>query len=160
MSIIVHSDYQSQLAAARERNVPHVPFVRNRFRVRRDHILEDAFEQLNALSEEDLRGLVMFLFSCLVALNHIIFYFESLSKNQQLLPVKLIYLLSLFLSRFVLLLSMSLEQRKLELMVVAFLKILWKMLLGQPLMYSMDCLRSYFYALSLRCLFGHSLYTV
>lgn len=50
--------YQSQLAAARQRNGPHAPYTRNRFRIRRDHIFEDAFNQLSALSEEDLRGMV------------------------------------------------------------------------------------------------------
>nr|XP_027118125.1 E3 ubiquitin-protein ligase UPL6-like [Coffea arabica] len=54
--------FASQLVAARERNIPHVPYVRNRFRVRRDHILEDAFDQLNALTEEDLRGLIRVTF--------------------------------------------------------------------------------------------------
>ncbi|CAN4115282.1 unnamed protein product [Withania somnifera] len=48
--------FTSQLAAARERNGSQVLFARHRFRIRRDHILEDAFNQLNALSEEDLRG--------------------------------------------------------------------------------------------------------
>ncbi|KAI8004134.1 E3 ubiquitin-protein ligase UPL6 [Camellia lanceoleosa] len=48
--------FTSQLAAARQRHGPHAVFTRNRFRIRRDHILEDAFSQLSALSEEDLRG--------------------------------------------------------------------------------------------------------
>ncbi|XP_052208292.1 E3 ubiquitin-protein ligase UPL6-like isoform X2 [Diospyros lotus] len=45
-----------QLAAVRQRHGSHAMFARNRFRIRRDHILEDAFSQLSALSEEDLRG--------------------------------------------------------------------------------------------------------
>ena len=81
MRVIVGSIYQSQLVAARERNIPHAPYVRNRFRVRRDHILEDAFDQLNALTEEDLRGLVIFLFLYLAVLNYINYYVESLIKD-------------------------------------------------------------------------------
>jgi len=52
--------HQSQLAAARQRNGSHAVFTRNRFRIRRDHILEDAYNSMSQLSEEDLRGLVMF----------------------------------------------------------------------------------------------------
>ncbi|RVW71614.1 E3 ubiquitin-protein ligase UPL6 [Vitis vinifera] len=37
-------------------------FTRNRFRIRRDHILEDAFNQLSVLSEDDLRGLIRISF--------------------------------------------------------------------------------------------------
>ncbi|KAL6978059.1 E3 ubiquitin-protein ligase upl6, partial [Sarracenia purpurea var. burkii] len=48
--------FTSQLAAARQTHGSHAVFTRNRFRIRRDLILEDAFSQLNALSEEDLRG--------------------------------------------------------------------------------------------------------
>lgn len=48
--------FASQLAAVRQRDGSHAVLTRNRFRIRRDHILEDAFSQLNALSEEDLRG--------------------------------------------------------------------------------------------------------
>ncbi|XP_058212295.1 E3 ubiquitin-protein ligase UPL6 isoform X2 [Rhododendron vialii] len=48
--------FASQLAAVRQRDGSHAGLTRNRFRIRRDHILEDAFSQLNALSEEDLRG--------------------------------------------------------------------------------------------------------
>ncbi|KAK9288799.1 hypothetical protein L1049_017264 [Liquidambar formosana] len=54
--------FTSQLAAARQRNGSHAVFSRNRFRIRRDHILEDAFTQLSALSEEDLRGLIRVTF--------------------------------------------------------------------------------------------------
>lgn len=49
---------QSQLATMKERNSAPAIFTRNRFKIRRDHILEDAFSQLNALAEEDLRGVV------------------------------------------------------------------------------------------------------
>ncbi|XP_057476367.1 E3 ubiquitin-protein ligase UPL6-like isoform X2 [Actinidia eriantha] len=48
--------FTSQLAALRQIHGSHSVFTRNRFRIRRDHILEDAFSQLSALSEEDLRG--------------------------------------------------------------------------------------------------------
>jgi hypothetical protein len=52
--------HQSQLAAARQRQGSQAVFTRNRFRIRRDHILEDAYNQMSQLSEDDLRGLVMF----------------------------------------------------------------------------------------------------
>lgn len=45
----------------KERHGSHAAFARTRFRIRRDHILEDAFNQLSTLSEEDLRGLVMII---------------------------------------------------------------------------------------------------
>ncbi|XAR49722.1 Ubiquitin--protein ligase [Bertholletia excelsa] len=48
--------FTCQLAAARQKHGSNSVFTRNRLRIRRDHILEDAFNQLNALSEEDLRG--------------------------------------------------------------------------------------------------------
>ncbi|XP_059631989.1 E3 ubiquitin-protein ligase UPL6 isoform X2 [Cornus florida] len=48
--------FTSQLAAVKQRHGSNSVFTRNRFRIRRDHILEDAFDQLSALSEEDLRG--------------------------------------------------------------------------------------------------------
>ncbi|XP_057959070.1 E3 ubiquitin-protein ligase UPL6 isoform X2 [Malania oleifera] len=54
--------FTSQLTAARQRNGSHAVFTRNRFRIRRDHILEDAFSQLSALSEDDLRGLIRVTF--------------------------------------------------------------------------------------------------
>ncbi|KAL9265466.1 E3 ubiquitin-protein ligase UPL6-like protein [Drosera capensis] len=55
--------FTSQLAAARQRDGAHsAVFGRNRFRIRRDHILEDAFNQLNALSDEDLRGVMRVTF--------------------------------------------------------------------------------------------------
>lgn len=50
---------QLQLAAMKERNNAHAIFTRNRFKIRRNNILEDAFSQLNALAEEDLRGVVI-----------------------------------------------------------------------------------------------------
>lgn len=49
----------------RQRDGSHAVLTRNRFRIRRDHILEDAFSQLNALSEEDLRGSVISQLICL-----------------------------------------------------------------------------------------------
>ncbi|KAL6193597.1 hypothetical protein ACLB2K_034681 [Fragaria x ananassa] len=48
--------FTSQLTAARQRHESHSVFTRNRFRIRRDRILEDAYNQMSALSEEDLRG--------------------------------------------------------------------------------------------------------
>ncbi|XP_010270852.1 PREDICTED: E3 ubiquitin-protein ligase UPL6 [Nelumbo nucifera] len=52
----------SQLAAARQRNGPRAVFSRHRFRIRRDHIFEDAFNQMSVLSEEDLRELIRVTF--------------------------------------------------------------------------------------------------
>ncbi|KAF6175464.1 hypothetical protein GIB67_021954 [Kingdonia uniflora] len=54
--------FTSYLTSARQRNWAHVPFNRNRFRIRRDRIFEDAFNQLSALSEEELRGLIRVTF--------------------------------------------------------------------------------------------------
>jgi len=50
--------HQSQLAAARQRHGSQAVFTRNRFKIRRNHILEDAYNQMSQLSEDDLRGLV------------------------------------------------------------------------------------------------------
>ncbi|KAI6685132.1 hypothetical protein NL676_031045 [Syzygium grande] len=50
--------FASQLAAYRQKHGSQSVFPRNRFRIRRDHILEDAYNQMSALSEEDLRGLI------------------------------------------------------------------------------------------------------
>ncbi|KAJ0092761.1 hypothetical protein Patl1_24814 [Pistacia atlantica] len=54
--------FHSQLAAVRQRHGSHGVFTRNRFRIRRDHILEDAYSQMSALSEEDLQGAVRVTF--------------------------------------------------------------------------------------------------
>lgn len=54
--------FNPQLAAARQRHGSHVVFTRNRFRIRRDHILEDAYNQMSQLSEDDLRGLIRVTF--------------------------------------------------------------------------------------------------
>ncbi|AES64909.2 putative aminoacyltransferase, E1 ubiquitin-activating enzyme [Medicago truncatula] len=54
--------FTSQLAAARQRNGSHAVFTRNRFRIRRDHILEDAYNSMSQLSEDDLRGLIRVTF--------------------------------------------------------------------------------------------------
>ncbi|CAK9136438.1 unnamed protein product [Ilex paraguariensis] len=54
--------FNTQLTVVRERHGSHAVFTRNRFRIRRDHILEDAFNQLSALSEQDLRGLIRVTF--------------------------------------------------------------------------------------------------
>ncbi|PON64889.1 HECT domain containing protein, partial [Parasponia andersonii] len=48
--------FTSQLAAVRQKHSAHAVYTRNRFRIRRDHILEDAYNQMSALSEDDLRG--------------------------------------------------------------------------------------------------------
>ncbi|KAK3002828.1 hypothetical protein RJ639_018859 [Escallonia herrerae] len=47
--------FTSRVKIFTERNGSHAVFARNRFRIRRDHVLEDAFNQLSTLSEEDLR---------------------------------------------------------------------------------------------------------
>lgn len=66
VTIFFQSIYQSQLTAVRQRHGSNSVFSRNRFRIRRDHILEDAYNQMSALSEEDLRGVVSpFLSLCL-----------------------------------------------------------------------------------------------
>ncbi|PKI75334.1 hypothetical protein CRG98_004270 [Punica granatum] len=54
--------FASQLAAHKQRHGSQAVFTRNRFRIRRDHILEDAYDQMSALSEEDLRGLIRVTF--------------------------------------------------------------------------------------------------
>ncbi|GAB2265588.1 E3 ubiquitin-protein ligase upl6 [Dionaea muscipula] len=55
--------FTSQLAAARQRDRVYSSISgRHRFRIRRDHILEDAFNQLNALSDEDLQGVMRVTF--------------------------------------------------------------------------------------------------
>ncbi|KAI3469241.1 hypothetical protein Pfo_025904 [Paulownia fortunei] len=55
--------FNSQLASMKERNSgAHAIFTRNRFKIRRDHILEDSFSQLNSLAEEDLRGVIRITF--------------------------------------------------------------------------------------------------
>lgn len=58
LSVYCETELQLQLASMRERDNVHAIFARNRFKIRRDHILEDAFSQLSALAEEDLRGVV------------------------------------------------------------------------------------------------------
>ncbi|KAI9194675.1 hypothetical protein LWI28_008103 [Acer negundo] len=50
--------FHSKLGAVRQRHGSHGVFTRNRFRIRRDHILEDAYSQMSALSEEDLQGAI------------------------------------------------------------------------------------------------------
>ncbi|CAN1806313.1 E3 ubiquitin-protein ligase UPL6 [Linum perenne] len=54
--------FNSQLMTIKQRHGPQGVFTRNRFRIRRDHILEDAYNQMSALSEEDLRGLIRVTF--------------------------------------------------------------------------------------------------
>eukprot|EP01018_Ginkgo_biloba_P026105 Gb_04194 [translate_table: standard] len=53
--------YTSQLATARQ-HINHIPFTRHRVRIRRDRIVEDAFSQLNVLTEEELRGMIRVTF--------------------------------------------------------------------------------------------------
>ncbi|KFK39058.1 hypothetical protein AALP_AA3G195500 [Arabis alpina] len=48
--------FTTQLATARQNHGSPGIFARNRFTIRRDHILEDAYNQMSALSEDDLRG--------------------------------------------------------------------------------------------------------
>ncbi|KAI5410009.1 hypothetical protein KIW84_055471 [Lathyrus oleraceus] len=52
----------SQLAAARQIHGSHIVFTRNRFRIRCDHILEDAYNQMSQMPEDDLRGLIRVTF--------------------------------------------------------------------------------------------------
>ncbi|KAJ6848503.1 E3 ubiquitin-protein ligase UPL6 isoform X1 [Iris pallida] len=47
--------FTTQLAASRQGSEGHPNLVRQHFKIRRNHILEDAFNQLTVLSEEDLR---------------------------------------------------------------------------------------------------------
>lgn len=47
--------FASLLAAARKIDGSRAVFTRNRLKIRRDHILEDSFNQLSALSDDDLR---------------------------------------------------------------------------------------------------------
>ncbi|GMN55087.1 hypothetical protein TIFTF001_024203 [Ficus carica] len=54
--------FTSQLAAVRQKHGSHAVYTRNRFRIRRDHILEDAYNQMSALSEDDLRGTIRVTF--------------------------------------------------------------------------------------------------
>ncbi|KAH9766336.1 E3 ubiquitin-protein ligase UPL6 [Citrus sinensis] len=51
-----------QLASVRQRHGSHGVFTRSRFRIRRDHILEDAYSQMSTMSEEDLRGAIRVTF--------------------------------------------------------------------------------------------------
>ncbi|CAD5172340.1 unnamed protein product [Musa acuminata subsp. malaccensis] len=48
--------FTSELVASRQRSGAHPALVRCRFKIRRNRILEDAFNQLHTLSEDDLRG--------------------------------------------------------------------------------------------------------
>ncbi|QHO06575.1 hypothetical protein HN51_065436 [Arachis hypogaea] len=50
--------FTSQLADVRQQHGSQALFTRNRFRIRRDHILEDAYNQMSQLSEDDLQGLI------------------------------------------------------------------------------------------------------
>lgn len=50
---------QSHIATARAESGPHNPLGRIRIKIRRDHITEDAFSQLNEVSADALKGTVM-----------------------------------------------------------------------------------------------------
>ncbi|TKY54285.1 E3 ubiquitin-protein ligase UPL6 [Spatholobus suberectus] len=54
--------FSSQLAAVRQRHGSQAVFTRNRFRIKRDHILEDAYNQMSQLTEDNLRGLIRVTF--------------------------------------------------------------------------------------------------
>ncbi|XP_019096388.1 PREDICTED: E3 ubiquitin-protein ligase UPL6-like [Camelina sativa] len=54
--------FTTQLATARQSHGSQGIFSRNRFRIRRDHILEDAYNQMSQLSEDDLRGSIRVTF--------------------------------------------------------------------------------------------------
>ncbi|XP_061360254.1 E3 ubiquitin-protein ligase UPL6-like isoform X2 [Gastrolobium bilobum] len=54
--------FSSQLVAARQRHGSHAVLTRNRFRIKRDRILEDAYNQMSQLSEDNLRGLIRVTF--------------------------------------------------------------------------------------------------
>jgi ubiquitin-protein ligase E3 C len=54
--------FTTQLATARQSHGSQGIFARNRFRIRRDHILEDAYNQMSALSEDDLRSSIRVTF--------------------------------------------------------------------------------------------------
>ncbi|KOM33396.1 hypothetical protein LR48_Vigan01g295200 [Vigna angularis] len=53
---------QSQLAAVKQRHGSQAVFSRNRFRIKRDRILEDAYNQMSQLTENSLRGLIRVTF--------------------------------------------------------------------------------------------------
>ncbi|XP_042452946.1 E3 ubiquitin-protein ligase UPL6 [Zingiber officinale] len=48
--------FTSELVASRQRSGGHPALTRLRFKIRRNRILEDAFNQLSTISEDDLRG--------------------------------------------------------------------------------------------------------
>ncbi|KAL3693449.1 hypothetical protein R1sor_007100 [Riccia sorocarpa] len=54
--------YTSQLTAARQQSSHQTPFSRMRLRIRRDRIIEDAFAQLNPLTEDVLKGTIRVTF--------------------------------------------------------------------------------------------------
>ncbi|KAF8095457.1 hypothetical protein N665_0332s0039 [Sinapis alba] len=54
--------FTTQLAMARQSHGSEELFARNRFRIRRDHILDDAYNQMSALSEDGLRGSIRVTF--------------------------------------------------------------------------------------------------
>lgn len=54
--------FTSQLEASRQAIGSHPAITRHRFKIRRNRILEDAFNQLSVMSEEDLRGSIRVTF--------------------------------------------------------------------------------------------------
>ena len=63
-------------------------FAGNRFRIRRDHILDDAYNQMSALSEDDLRGPVISL-SCQILVFKQLLVQNAKCKMQIFFPVSL-----------------------------------------------------------------------
>uniref|UniRef100_A0A0D9WD29 HECT-type E3 ubiquitin transferase n=1 Tax=Leersia perrieri TaxID=77586 RepID=A0A0D9WD29_9ORYZ len=54
--------FTSQLANSRQSTTSHSALTRHRFKIRRNRLLEDAFDQLSMLSEEDLKGPIRVVF--------------------------------------------------------------------------------------------------
>ncbi|KAG8084775.1 hypothetical protein GUJ93_ZPchr0010g7597 [Zizania palustris] len=54
--------FTSQLANSRQSTMPHSALTRHQFKIRRNRLLEDAFDQLSMLSEEDLKGPIRVVF--------------------------------------------------------------------------------------------------
>lgn len=60
MSCVIFGGYlQSHIATARAESGPHNHLGRIRIKIRRDHITEDAFSQLNEVSADALKGTVI-----------------------------------------------------------------------------------------------------
>ncbi len=118
---------QSQLANSRQSTTSHSALTRHRFKIRRNRLLEDAFDQLSMLSEEDLKGPVCLLFlSSLFFVDpaHVGTFFQVFQQN-------------IFRSyRFEWCLLMSMVLKRLGLTEVEFSRISWKISLEPLLMCS------------------------